>query len=155
MHMAVKRAFIKQVQGTTLIAKGDSNHWVTMDGGPNTEGSEAGATPKELLLFALGGCTAMDVIPILKKKRVPVASVEISITGNAREEHPQVFTDIHVEYTIYGENINPADVERAIELSTTKYCSVSAMIGKATTLTHSYLIKPSKTAPVPEEISAN
>lgn len=153
--MAVKKATIKQVQGTTLIAKGDSNHWVTMDGGPNTRGSEAAPTPKELLLFALGGCTAMDVIPILKKKRVPVENVEINVTGNAREEHPQVFTELHVEYIIYGENINPADVERAIELSTTKYCSVSAMIGKAATISHSYLIKPSKTSPVPEEISTN
>ena len=65
--MALKKAIIKQVQGTTLIARGNSNHWVTMDGGPNTSGSEAASTPKELLLFALGGCTAMDVIPILKK----------------------------------------------------------------------------------------
>lgn len=153
--MAVKKATIKQVQGTTLIAKGDSNHWVTIDGGPNTGGSEGGSTPKELLLFALGGCTAMDVIPILKKKHAPVEGVEINVTGNTREEHPQVFTDLHIEYIIYGKNINPADVERAIELSTTKYCSVSAMIAKATTLTHSYLIRPSKTAALPEEISTN
>ncbi len=153
--MAVKKAFIKQVQGTTLIARGDSNHWVTMDGGPNTGGSDAGSTPKELLLFALGGCTAMDVIPILKKKRVPVESVEINVTGNTRDEHPQVFTELHIEYIIYGEKINPADVERAIELSTTKYCSVSAMIGKAANITHSYRIKTSKTAPIPEEISTN
>lgn len=153
--MALKKATIKQLQGTTLIAKGNSNHWVTMDGGPNTGGSDAAPTPKELLLFALGGCTAMDVIPILKKKRVPVESVEINVTGNTREEHPQVFTDLHVEYIIYGENINPLDVERAIELSTTKYCSVSAMLVKAATLTHSYIIKPSKTAVLPEEISTN
>ncbi len=153
--MALKKAIIKQVQGTTLIARGNSNHWVTMDGGPNTSGSEAASTPKELLLFALGGCTAMDVIPILKKKRVPVESVEINVTGNTREEHPQVFTNLHIEYIIYGENINPADVERAIELSTTKYCSVSAMLSKATKITHSYIIKPSKRVVLPEEISAN
>ncbi|MEO8167696.1 MAG: OsmC family protein [bacterium] len=153
--MALKQATIKQLQGTTLIAKGSSNHWVTMDGGPNTGGSDAASTPKELLLFALGGCTAMDVIPILKKKRVPVESVEINVSGNTREEHPQVFVDLHVEYVIYGENINPADVERAIELSTTKYCSVSAMLSKAVTITHSYLIKPTKTAVLPEGISAN
>jgi putative redox protein len=143
--MAKKSAIIKQVHGTTLVAKGDSNHWVTMDGGANTEGSEAGSTPKELLLFALGGCTAMDVIPILKKKRVPFTNIEINVTGNAREEHPQVFTDLHVEYVVYGENVNPADVERAIELSTTKYCSVSAMVNKAVNITHSYRIEASKT----------
>jgi putative redox protein len=146
--MAKKTAVIKQLQGTTLVAKGDSNHWVVMDGGPNTDGSEAASTPKELLLFALGGCTAMDVIPILKKKRVPMEGVEVHVSGNAREEHPQVFTDIHIEYVIYGDGVSPKDVERAIELSTTKYCSVSAMVGKAATLTHSYRIERSRiTAP--------
>lgn len=153
--MAVKKATIKQVQGTTLIAKGDSNHWVMIDGGPNTGGSEAASTPKELLLFALGGCTAMDVIPILKKKRVPVESVEINVTGNAREEHPQVFTELHIEYIIYGENINPADVERAIELSTTKYCSVSAMIETAAKLTHSFRIEPSRSLAITAKVTPN
>ncbi len=143
--MAKKSAIIKQLQGTTLVAKGDSNHWVTMDGGPDTGGSNAGSTPKELLLFALGGCTAMDVIPILKKKRVPVEGFEVHVNGNAQTEHPQVFTDLHVEYVIYGENINPADVERAIELSTTKYCSVSAMLSKSVKITHSLRIEVPKT----------
>ena len=153
--MTVKKATIRQVHATTLIAKGDSNHWVMMDGGPNTGGSEAGSTPKELLMFALGGCTAMDVIPILKKKRVPVDYIEINVTGNTREEHPQVFTDLHIEYVIYGENINPADVERAIELSATKYCSISAMIEKAAKLTHSFRIESPKTTSLSAEISAN
>lgn len=153
--MAKKSAIIKQLQGTTLVAKGDSNHWVSMDGGPDTGGSNAGSTPKELLLFALGGCTAMDVIPILKKKRVAFTGFEINITGNAREEHPQVFTDIHLEYVFYGEEINPGDVERAIELSTTKYCSVSAMLSRAVKLTHSYRIEPSGTTTMPLEVAAN
>ena len=142
--MAKKTAIIKQLQGTTLVAKGDSNHWVVMDGGPTTDGSEAGSTPKELLLFALGGCTAMDVIPILKKKRAHVEGFEIHVRGNTQEEHPQVFTDLHLEYVLYGEDINPADVEQAIELSTTKYCSVSAMLSRAVKITHSFRIEPSK-----------
>ncbi len=153
--MAKKKAIVKQLQGITLAAKGDSNHWVMMDGGPMFGGSEAASSPKELLMFALGGCTAMDVIPILKKKRVPLDGFEIHISGNTREEHPQVFTDLHVEYVFYGENINPADVERAIELSTTKYCSVSAMLSKAVKITHSYRIEPSKVSTAELQASAN
>jgi putative redox protein len=139
--MSLKTAVIKQVQGTTLVAKSDSLHWVVMDGSPTFGGSSAGSSPKELLLMALGGCTAMDVIPILQKKRVPVEAFEIRVSGNAREEHPQIFTDLHIEYLIRGAGINPADVERAIELSTTKYCSVSAMIGATVPITHSFTIE--------------
>ncbi|MEK6570240.1 MAG: OsmC family protein [Bacteroidota bacterium] len=144
--MATKQALIKQIHGITLAAKSDSNHWVIMDGPEIFGGSDAGPRPKEMLLFALGGCTASDVIHILKKKRVPLEGLEIRLTGNVREEHPQVFTDIHVEYIFYGEGINPADVERAIELSTTKYCSVTAMLRATVNITHSYRIEiPQKT----------
>jgi putative redox protein len=139
--MSQKTAVVRQVQGTTLVAKADSAHWVVMDGSPTFGGSNAGSSPKELLLMSLGGCTAMDVIPILQKKRVPVEGFEIRLSGNTREEHPQVFTDIHVEYVIRGAGINPSDVERAIELSTTKYCSVSAMLGATVAITHSFVIE--------------
>jgi putative redox protein len=115
-----------------------------MDGPENFEGSNAAPRPKELLLFALGGCTSSDVIPILRKKRVPVKGYEVNITGNAREEHPQVFTDIHIEYVFYGDGIKCADVERAIELSMTKYCSVTAMLRDSVKITHSYRIVPAK-----------
>lgn len=153
--MANKRAIVKHLQGMTFAAKADSNHWVILDGSTSDGGSDAGATPKELLLFALGGCTAMDVVSILKKKRAPVDGFEIHLSGNTREEHPTVFTDIHVEYVIYGEKVKPADVEQAIELSTTKYCSVSAMIQKAAHLTHSYRIEPSKKSASAAETIAN
>jgi putative redox protein len=140
--MATKEAIVRQVKGITLAAKADSNHWVIMDGPEEFEGGNAGARPKEMLLFALGGCTASDVIPILKKTKAPVRDFEIRLKATVREEHPQVFTDIHMEYVFYGEGINPADVERAIELSTTKYCSVSAMLRASVKLTHSYRIEP-------------
>jgi putative redox protein len=142
--MIIKTAIVKQVSGVTLVAKGDSNHWVVIDGAPSLGGSEAGSSPKELLLFALGGCTAFDVIDILRKKRAPVENVEIKLTGDAREEHPQVFTKIHLEYVIYGEGVKNTDVERAIELSTTKYCSVHAMLAPGVPITHSYKIIESK-----------
>lgn len=153
--MAKKTAIVKQLQGITLAAKGDSKHWVMMDGAPMFGGSEGAPSPKELLLFALGGCTAMDVIPILKKKRVPLEGFEIRISATTQEEHPQVFTDIHLEYVFFGENINPADVERAIELSRTKYCSVSAMLSKAVNITHSYRIEPSRVSTSGVEMVSN
>jgi len=93
--------------------------------------------------MALGGCTSMDVISILRKKRVQMDGYEVHLTGTAREEHPQVFTEIHVEYVFYGDDIPAADVEKAIELSTTKYCSVSAMLAPVVRITHSHCIRPS------------
>jgi len=80
-------------------------------------------------------------VAILRKKRVPVENVELRISANTAEEHPQVFTDIHIEYLFRGEGINAADVERAISLSTEKYCSVSAMLRGSVRLTHSYRIE--------------
>lgn len=138
--MATKHAFIKQLQGITFAAKTDSNHWVTMDGPENFYGSNAGIRPKELILVSLGGCTGSDVIAILQKKRVPLKGFEMNITAEQAEEHPQVYTKIHVEYVFYGKELNASDLERAIELSTTKYCSVSAMLKKAVEITHSYKI---------------
>ena len=139
--MATKQAVVRQIRGITLAAKADTNHWVMMDGRDEAGAEGAASTPKELLLMALGGCTSMDVIPILRKKRVPLEGFEVRLTGNTRDEHPQVFTDIHIEYIFYGNAIPAADVERAIELSSTKYCAVSAMLEKSVTLTHSYRIE--------------
>lgn len=139
--MAERKAVVKQLQGITFAAKADSNHWVMMDGPADFEGSDAGSRPKDLVLFALGGCTASDVVPILKKKRVPVDGFEIRISAKTAETHPQVFTNIHLEYVVRGKGINPADVERAIELSLTKYCSVTAMLKASVEITHSYTIE--------------
>jgi putative redox protein len=139
--MTEKKAIVKQVQGTTLIARSDSNHWVVMDGGPKFGGSSSGSSPKELLMMALGGCTLMDVIGILQKKRVPCRNIEITVSGKIRDEHPQILTEIHLEYVVYGDGIDPHDVERAIQLSTDTYCAVSAMLKHAAAITHSYRIE--------------
>ena len=139
--MAVKTAFVKQVSGISLAGKTDSNHWIVMDGPPEFGGSDAGVRPKELLLLALGGCTASDVISILRKKRVALDDLEIRLSAEQTEDHPQVYTTIHVEYVFRGVEIRPEDVERAIELSETKYCPVQAMLRPAITITHSYRIE--------------
>ncbi len=140
--MATKQAVLRQLYGTALAAKSDSNHWIMMDGAPMAGGTDAASRPKELVLIALGGCTAMDVLSILKKKRAPLQGYEMRITGTEAEEHPRVFTRIHLEYIFYGEGIAASDVEKAIELSTTKYCSVSAMLRSSVEITHSYRIEP-------------
>jgi putative redox protein len=147
--VATKTALLKQVQGITFAARGLSNHWVMMDGSPDFGGSGAGSTPKELLLMALAGCTASDVVPILKKKRVQLQNLEIKVNGIEVEEHPKIFKEIHVEYIFYGDGINAADVERAIELSKTKYCSVSAILSASAKMTHSYRIEPSSKLDAP------
>ena len=138
--MATKKAFVKQLQGITFVGKTDTNHWITMDGPENFYGSNAGIRPKELILISLAGCTGSDVVAILQKKKVNFTGFEINIEAEQQEEHPQVYTKIHLGYVFYGKNIQEKDVERAIELSQTKYCSVTAMLQKAVTIEHSYKI---------------
>jgi putative redox protein len=117
-----------------------------MDGPTEFGGANAGTRPKELLLLALGGCTASDVISILQKRRVELDGFEIHITAKQRDEHPQVFSEIHLEYVIRGNHVRQEDVARAIELSESKYCSVSAMLRPAVPITWTYRIEPSRAA---------
>jgi putative redox protein len=138
--MIIKKAFVKQLQGITFTGKTDSNHWITMDGPENFLGSNAGIRPKELILLSIAGCTGSDVVSILQKKKTPLKGFEINIAAEQQEEHPQVFTKINLEYVFYGKNIPAKDIERAIELSQTKYCSVTAMLQKAVTIEHNYKI---------------
>ena len=138
--METKKVYLKQVKGLTLAAKGESNHWITMDGPEKLGGSDAGVRPKELVLMALAGCTGSDVVSILQKKRVHLKDFEINITAQQSETHPKVFTHIDLEYVFYGKDIKDRDVERAIELSTETYCGVSAMLKKAMTINHTYRI---------------
>lgn len=138
--METKKVYLKQVKGLTLAAKGESNHWITMDGPEKLGGSDAGIRPKELVLMALAGCTGSDVVSILKKKRINLTDFEINIAAQQSEEHPKVFTHIDLEYVFYGKDIKEKDVERAIELSTETYCGVSAMLKKAMTINHTFRI---------------
>lgn len=136
-----RTAFATRVHGITFAARADSNHWVVMDGPEDFGGSNAGTRPKELLLMALAGCSGSDIASILKKKRVPLDGFDMQVTAEQRDEHPQVYTRIHVEYVFRGEGIRAADVERAIELAETKYCAVSAMLRGSIELSHSYRIE--------------
>ena len=137
----MKHVVVQHIKGLSFAGKADSNHWVVMDGPVDQGGSDAAVRPKELLLVALGGCTGIDVASILKKKRVALDNFEMIITADEATGYPQVFTSIHLEYVFYGKDIRAADVERAIELSKTKYCSVSAMLEKAVPIAHTYRIE--------------
>ena len=99
-----------------------------------------GASPMEVIAISLGACTAMDVIDILRKKKQEVTSFVVNVEGARATEHPMVFTEIEVEFVITGRNIDPKSVERSIELSQTKYCSISNMLSKAATIRTSYRI---------------
>jgi len=131
---------IKQVEGLTFVARGGTNHWVIVDGPKEFYGSEAGARPMELMLISLGSCTASDVAAILMKKRVKLNSFEVKVTGERSNEHPKVFTKIHITYFFYGKKLEDKDLERAIKLSQEKYCPVTAMLKKAVDITYSYQV---------------
>lgn len=97
---------------------------------PEVGGDNDGFRPMELILIGLAGCTAMDVISILMKKRQEILTFDVAVQADRSQEHPQVFTHAVLEYKLRGRNIDRASVERAVDLSETKYCSAQAMLGK-------------------------
>jgi putative redox protein len=103
---------------------------IPMDSSVDHGGTNGGSRPMELLLVGLGGCTAMDVISILQKKRQDVTNFEILLHADRATDHPMVFTDITMEYVVTGHGIDEDAVNRAVELSETKYCSANAMLRK-------------------------
>jgi putative redox protein len=105
-----------------------------------------GAAPMELALMALAGCTGMDVVSILEKKRQPARSLEIRVRGIRGEDHPRIYTDIEIEFILSGEALTPEAVARAIELSETKYCSVGGMLSRAARIRTSFKIVPPEEA---------
>ena len=111
-----------------------------LDAEPAVGGDNEGFRPLELMGISLAGCTAMDVISILQKKRQEVTGFEVKVHADRADEFPKVFTHVTVEYNIIGHNVDPVAVERAIELSSTKYCPAQAMLAKAVTIEHKYTI---------------
>ncbi len=123
-----------------MIGKGDSNHWVPLDGPADFGGKEAATKPMELVLIALGGCTGMDVISILKKMRVNYEELDIEISATRKEEHPKIFESIHIKYKIKGKEVEENKFKKAIEKSQNKYCSVSAILKQSAEVTYEYEI---------------
>ena len=126
--------------GMRFTATADSGHSVTLDAAEHAGGQNAGFRPMEMLLVGLAGCTGMDVISILRKKRQQVTGYTVYVEGVRAEENPMVFVDITVEHVVTGHQVQPDAVERAIELSEGRYCGAGAMLGKVAHLTHVYRI---------------
>ena len=124
-------AEVRLVHEMSFVGKAGSGHWVAMDAVEKVGGSNSASRPLELLLIGLGGCSGMDVVPILRKKRVPFTKFWIEIEAPQVQDYPKVFTDITITYHIVGHGVKETDVARAVELSQEKYCSVSAMLRKA------------------------
>jgi putative redox protein len=122
------RARIRWADGMAFEGVAESGGTVTLDARPDHGGAGRGPSPMETVLLALGGCTGMDVVSILRKMRAPLEGLEIRVTAERAADHPQVFTRIGLEYVFKGPGLDPAQVKRAVELSQERYCSVAAML---------------------------
>ncbi len=127
-------------EGMSFLAETGSNHALIMDGAPEAGGRNLAPRPMELLLAGTGGCTAFDVVMILKKGRHAISGCEVSLKAERAESEPKVFTRIHFHYTVRGKNLKAEVVARAIELSKSKYCSASIMLGETAKITHDFEI---------------
>ncbi|MEX0730494.1 MAG: OsmC family protein [Aquisalimonadaceae bacterium] len=132
------RATVKWVGEATFEATADSGHTVVIDGPPDTGGRNLGSRPMELLLMGLGGCTAFDVVHILRRGRHPVSDCVVEVQAERAASPPKVFTRIHLHYRVSGQGLKDAAVERAVKLSAEKYCSASIMFAEVAELTHDY-----------------
>ena len=124
----------------TFTGTADSGFEIQLGTDQSSGGDNDGLRPMELIAIGLAGCTAMDVISILQKKKQVVTDFEVRVTADRAPDFPKVFTHILVEYLVEGHNIDLAAVERAIELSETKYCPVQAMLAKAAKIENIYTI---------------
>ena len=132
----LQMAYVRPAQGLSVTGVTDSGHWVMMDTKEDVGGVIGGPTPMELVLQAVMGCTMMDVVSILEKMKVRYDLFEISETHVRSEDHPKVYTRIHLIYRFEGKELPEEKLKKAVELSITKYCSVHAMLSKSAEVTH-------------------
>lgn len=134
------KARIRWLEPMSFVGESGSGHTVVMDGPPEHGGRDLAARPMELLLIGMGGCTAFDVVHILKKARQAVTGCEAELEAERAEQEPKVFTRIHVHFIVTGRDLSEKHVRRAVELSATKYCSASIMLGETAEITHDFEI---------------
>ncbi len=131
-----KSANVTWIRDMQFVAEAGSGHAIVIDGDPATGGRNTGIRPMELVLQGLAGCTAMDVILILRKKRQNVTGLEVRVEGERAENHPKVYTHIHITYIVRGKRLSEKAVNDAVTLSKDKYCSVSAMLKSTAEITY-------------------
>ena len=129
-------AKVTYVQGLQFVGEASSGHAIVMDSDP----ANSGLRPMELLLLGIGGCSGMDVVSILKKKKQDVTGFEINVKGEKAEDYPKKFTEINLEFIVRGRNISEDAVKKAIDLSMNKYCSVKATLEGSAKISFSYKI---------------
>jgi putative redox protein len=130
------KAIVKLRDGVCFDATTESGHTITMDGAPEHGGLDRGSRPMELMLSGLGGCSAFDVVHILRKARQKVEGCVVELEAERHNEPPRVFTKIHLHFKVSGQNLSKSKVERAVHLSAEKYCSASIMLSKSVEITH-------------------
>ncbi len=135
------KARVKWVEGMSFLGESGSGHTFLMDGAPEAGGRNLGVRPMEAMLIGAGGCTAFDVVLILKRSRADVTDCVVELTSERAETDPKVFTKIHFHFIVTGRNLKPELVNRAINLSAEKYCSASIMLAKTAELTHDFEIR--------------
>lgn len=132
------KARVKLLEDVCFIGQSESGHSVVMDGAPEAGGKNLGVRPMEMLLMGLGGCSAFDVVMILRKSRQQVTDCVADLDATRADSDPKVFTKIHVHFTVTGRSLDPKRVEQAVKLSADKYCSASIMLGKTAEITHDF-----------------
>ena len=132
------KARVKLIEGVSFAGQSESGHTVVMDGAPEAGGRNLGVRPMEMLLMGLGGCSAFDVVMILRKSRQQVTDCVADLDATRADADPKVFTKIHVHFTVTGKSLDPKRVEQAVKLSAEKYCSASIMLGKTAEITHDF-----------------
>ena len=128
------------LSGMTFLAETGSGHVVAMDGAVDGGGRNLAPRPMEMVLLGTGGCTAYDVVLILRKSGQKITDCEVKLTAERADTDPKVFTKVHFHFVVKGSAVKPNTVERAIKLSHEKYCSASIMLEKTAVITHSYEI---------------
>ncbi|MBD3754426.1 MAG: OsmC family protein [Gammaproteobacteria bacterium] len=135
------KAIVKWQGGLAFEGQTDSGHSIVMDAAPEVGGENKGARPMEMVLLGLGGCSSIDVVMMLNKSQPDqVKDCQVEITAERADSVPKVFTQIHMHFKVYGTDLNPKKVERAVNLSAEKYCSVSKMLEATVQMTHDFEI---------------
>ena len=134
------KATITLQEGSTFEGVAGSGHRVTMDVAPEVGGRNLGLRPMEMVLLGLGGCTAIDVLHMLRKGRQSITDMRVELDAERADDVPKVFTRIHVHFVLTGAGLDPHKIERAIKRSANKYCSASMMLNKTAEMTHDFEI---------------
>jgi putative redox protein len=138
--MSKKTASVRWVDGLVFETQTESGHRGYLDSFPKEGETSKGPTPMELLLVAVAGCTGMDIVDLLRKKRLDIKGLEVQVTGTRAETYPMVYTELDVVYRVRGKNIPASAVEQSVKLSEEKYCSVGIMISKTAKINSRYEI---------------